>query len=450
MTATNTFLKNNLYWVLLSILILAPFGAFLLQVVKTLFASSGRPLSDIAVMALTGWKELLLVLGYGLVFFCLLLNKSRGFKLNSLDKALIVLMVAGVVYGYLVSPNWKQIVFGFRYDFLVFLFYLLARFVKIDWLTLKKILKILVWASVPIFIFGLLQTFIFPKGFMEIFGYSNIPSATGNPIPPYHLIGPNIVRAMGTFPGPNSLAMYSAFIFLTTIFLGKQILKNWQRYFVAGLSLITLLATFSRAHLVSLLGALALGFIFFQFIPLAKSKIAKIYPTIVTVVLLAVMAFIVAATFALSSFSLNKNAGAGGDLLIRPVSTQAHTFYREKAWEVIKTKPWGSGLGTAGLATTNTGGEVFNPESWPIQMVYEFGWLGLLMILLILYVFMVFILREYQQAKDKIFWRYFFTSFLAIFLSANFLPSWFEATSLMWWMVFGLFITSNEIYEKKN
>src|SRR3989338_212182 len=84
------------------------------------------------IFLLTGWKEIILVAGLLIVFLASLLSKELLFKPSRLDLYLLAFMAAGVIYGVMILPSFTSVVFGFRYDFLIFLFYFLARAAFID------------------------------------------------------------------------------------------------------------------------------------------------------------------------------------------------------------------------------------------------------------------------------------------------------------------------------
>lgn len=443
----NDFLNRAMILILLVLLFVMPFGTFLIQIVKLFFENIGISLPGILVKALYGWKEILLVIGLVLALIKVIIEKKIPFKINRFDITVFFIMLIGLIYGGLLVGRLDRIVYGFRYDFLVFLFYFLARSVVIKKESILKYLKVLVYFSIPIIILGIAQTFILPKGFMEIFGYSLNDSITGNPLPPYHLVG-DIVRAMATFPGPNSLAMYLVFIFFTVLFFGKDLFNKYIKYLILAFSFFTLVLTFSRGHIFSLFAALFFSLIFFRYLLKTKDTVVSKFFTyrsaIATIVLVALSVFIFAGTFWLADLSKNQNSTIGA-VILRESSTEMHSFMRNLAIEPIKKQPWGYGIGTAGLATTNIADAKFNPESWPLQLVFEYGFLGLVFFVLIIYSTLELLFKLFIKNKDpkqRRFILFFATFFIATIISTNFLPSWFEVGSLMWWIILGMFLNN--------
>lgn len=442
----NDLLNKAIVIILLVLLVLMPFGTFLIQIARLFFEHIGVNLPNIAVKALYGWKEVLLMIGLLFVLIKISIEKRFPFKINKLDVIVFFIMLLGLVYGGLLVGRMDRIVYGFRYDFLVFLFYFLARSVKVKKEDILKYFKTIIYLSIPVMLFGIAQTFILPRGFMTIFGYSISDSVTGNPLPPYHLVG-NTVRAMATFPGPNSLAMYSVFIFFAVLFFGKDLLNKYLKYLLLVLSFLTLVLTFSRGHIFSLFAAAFFTLIFFRYLLKTKETIKKNFFTyrsvIATIVLIALSVIIFAGTFLLADLSKNQKSTIG-TIILRESSTEMHSFMRNLAIIPIEKQPWGYGIGTAGLATTNIADAKFNPESWPVQLVFEYGFLGLIFFILIIYAALNLFFRLFIQNKDLRQRRlvlFFATFFIAIIVSTNFLPSWFEVGSLMWWILLGLYLS---------
>ena len=447
------FLNSSIIAILLILLVLMPFGTFLIQLIKLFFEHVGINLPDLIIKALYGWKEILLVIGLLLVLIKSILEKKFPFKINQFDIVIFLIMLVGLVYGGFLVKRLDRIVYGFRYDFLVFLFYFLARSAKVKREAISKYVKIIIYFSIPLMLFGILQTFILPHGFMTLFGYSLNDSITGNPLPPYHLVG-NIVRAMATFPGPNSLAMYLVFIFFAVLFFGKELFNKYLKYLLLALSFFTLILTFSRGHIFSLIFALIFVVLLFRANRTDRPNDAKkslvLRSMVATAILMVSSALIFAGTFWLADFSKNQSSTLG-TIILRESSTEMHSFMRNLAIEPIEKQPWGYGIGTAGLATTNIPDAKFNPESWPVQLVFEYGFLGLIFFFLIIYsaLYLFFdLFAKNKDLKQRRFILFFAAFFLAIIISTNFLPSWFEVGSLMWWILLGLFFSYH--FEKNN
>lgn len=433
--------RRLLFWLLAVLLVVMPYGTFLSADTRYQILQHGHVVSDGLVKLLFGWKELLLAIGLLLVVLTGLAERRLPIVLLKADAYVLAFVLVGTLFGYLPTHSLKDVVFGFRYDFSVFAFYLLGRTAVLTRDRLLLLCKVLVISSLPIFAFGLLQTVrAVPPDFLTHYGYGWVNFSTGNPLPPYHLVGSHTVRAMGTFPGPNSLAMYAVAMLLLVLLFGRRWWGSFLTWLVGGLIAVTLVCTFSRGHLVSLVAALLLGLLLW----LARYRLGqrtvngRLAVIGVYVVLFLVLAFA-------SPFWLDSLSKSGGLLtvLTHGDSTAGHHDVLVEALHRFAAHPWGSGLGTAGLATTNTGGTVFNPESWYAQLLVEFGWWGIplaLAVVIRLYRQLLAMLDDMADPEDHDLTMFFLLELTAIVFSASFLPSWFEVTSIMFWVLFGGFV----------
>jgi hypothetical protein len=437
--------QKIVFYLLIVLLVAMPYATFLLQVMRYGFALLGHPLSPALIKVTVGWKEILLSLAVLVITIQAIQQKKLPFKLGFLDWFLLGVSVGGTILGYLLSRHLGWTVFGFRYDFSVFWFYFIARSVLLSRDEILRLVRIYMYASIPVLLYGLLQTLVLPMDFMHHFGYVfGSQSVTGNPLPPYHLVSATllIVRAMSTFPGPNSLAMYAVSIFLLSITVGGYIFRKEVWIGIAVLALACLVATFSRGHLLALITALIMGF---GGMRVYNSKMAKRYKRL-GLGLLAALLLVggLASNLFAGNIAVDQTRSSVFTLLLHQDSSKDRRDLAIAAWSSIKQYPFGMGLGSSGLATTNTGGTVFNPESWYIQITQEFGWLGLVVALsLIVLVFYILatIYEDLRDEKDRDFLRFLLMGFTAIVISSNFLPMWFEVSSITWWILFGLFIT---------
>lgn len=435
----NKFLEKLTYGLLVFTLILMPFSTFLLQLFRYSFEKYGYSLSDSMVILTTGWKEVVMLILALVLLLRTIILKKLPFKITLLDLWIFIFTLLFLLIGGLISKNSSWIIFGFRYDLEVFAFYFIARSVLKTRTDLFSLLKLLLALSIPLSIFAILQTTLLPKEFLERFGYSwGNMIATGNPLPPYHMVFGDVVRAMATFPGPNSLAMYAGFMTILAVILGPKLLPKSLAIIIAILSAITLVLTFSRGHLVSVILAGILSLFVLKYLYKKVENKFKL-AGITTVIILAILIGTTFATFGLEYLG-SKTSGLIAEIIDRPGSTSIHEEVRQQAWDGIKLKPFGHGLGSAGLATTNTKGVVFNPESWFIQIVYELGWISLILVSGLIYFLSLAILQMKEKLADPTDQKvvsFLFVSLLAIIFAANFLPCWFEVGSLIWWILFG-------------
>jgi hypothetical protein len=431
--------------VTLLLIILVPLGTMLIQLIRVLLWRLGIPISGDIVFAITAWKEIILVGALVLVLARSVSIKKFPFQIKKFDIFILILSFLGVIYGGLITHKINYIIFGFRYDFLIFFYYFLGRSIDVSKERFLEIIKKIIYISIPIIIFGILQTLVLPKGFMKIFGYSNTVSITGNPLPPYHLFGDNIVRAMSTFAGPNSFAFYCAVVlFLIWFFADKIFVNKKIRLSLLVLTFLALIFTFSRTYiLISFIMILVL-IVQKYFKKIHAPALLKRYP----VMILTILSFIFLALINFSPFivgSIAKNINSDGNFLFRANSSESHLFMREIAIKGILERPLGHGIGTSGLATTNVGGGIVtNPESWFFQLVFEYGILSLIFILILIYFLIDLMYNIYKRAKEKAFFNFFVISLFIVFWAVSFLPAWYEVGSIILWTLFGIYISNHE------
>jgi len=425
-------------WLGLGLLLFMPYATFVLQALRHGFDILGVPLGNAVALATKGWKEGILGILVLAVVWRAVRYRRLPFRMHAMDWLIVLFMLYGVLVGGSIIRSGDDIVFGFRYDFAVLVFYFVARSFWSDVATLLRLLRTLNLAALPLLHFGVLQVFLLPRTFLEHFGYSNTVQVGGNPLPPFHLIGDSLVRAMSTFPGPNSLAMYAAFLLLASLFFGKRWFPRRWWLLDTTLIAIVLLTTYSRAHMLSVIVGLGVyGLLCWRRL-LRTTRLPAAVTAFVFVVLAGALYLSVVPTSNLVGASKLQT------LLFHNSSSILHRNARLDGWERIRAYPWGTGLGSVGLATLNTGRYVRNPESWYVQVTQEFGWPGLALALATVGSVLTWLVTQYATQRDDLrrFAAFFTVSFTAVVVSAQFLPSWFEVGSITWWILFGLFVSA--------
>ncbi len=428
-----------LVWLGLGALLSMPYATFVLQALRHGFDVLGVPLGNAVALATKGWKEGILGILVLAIAWRTVRYRRLPFRMHAMDWLIVLFAVYGVLVGGAIIRSGDDIAYGFRYDFAVFVFYFVARSFWADIAALLRLLRTLNLAAVPLLLFGVAQVFLLPRSFLEHFGYSNTVQVGGNPLPPFHLIGESLVRAMSTFPGPNSLAMYAAFLLLASLFFGQR----WfpRRWWLLDTTLIAvvLLTTYSRAHMLSVLAGVAVyGLLRVRAFCRTTTRLRTVILTFVFVVLTSALILSVVPT--------SNPAGASKleSLLFHNSSSVLHRNARLDGWERIRAHPWGTGLGSVGLATLNTGRYVRNPESWYVQVTQEFGWPGLVLALATIGSVLLWLVTQFVIRREDLrrFAAFFTVSFTAVVVSAQFLPSWFEVGSITWWILFGLYVST--------
>ncbi|MDD5732030.1 MAG: O-antigen ligase family protein [Patescibacteria group bacterium] len=437
------YFNKYIYSIVVLILILVPLGTILIQLSRIALWRLGIPVGDKTIFVITAWKEILLVIAFVLVTLKSLIEKKLPFKLNRFDIFILVFSLFGLIYGGFLIRKINYIVFGFRYDFLVLFYYFLGRSIRISRNEFLNLIKKIIYVAIPIMIFGALQTLILPRGFMQIFGYSNTVSITGNPLPPYHLFGDHIVRAMSTFAGPNSFAFYCVAVFFLIWFFADRIFKNkYLKYLLLALTFLALVFTFSRTYIIATIVISFVLLIAKYFKKIHAPAYFRKYP----VIILTVLSFIFLIVVNLSPFAIGriaKDINNENSFLFRANSSESHLFMRELAIKGILEHPFGHGIATSGLATTNVGeGVVTNPESWFFQLVFEYGILVFIFVFALLYFLIGLLYNIYNKSVEKTFFIFFLINIACIFWAISFLPAWYEVGSIIVWILFGIYISN--------
>ena len=169
------------------------------------------------------WKEVIVVLITILVAIDFFIQK-RKIHLDRLDWFIIVFFILGIFSALFQTKELGKILYGFKYDFeFLWLFLVLRHASFFGKKEIQACLKTIIASGSIVIIFGLLQTFILPKNFMTIFGYSENVSSwlNGDPLPMYHGLGENlgIIRTAGTLSGQINLVCILSFSFSSASFM---------------------------------------------------------------------------------------------------------------------------------------------------------------------------------------------------------------------------------------
>lgn len=237
----------------------------------------------------------------------------------------------------------------------------------------KTLLKILLITSTITCVFALVQ-YILPKDLMEHFGYSIERGAK-----PSFFIDDKIdfPRVMSTVRDPNS---YGSYLIMPLSILWFLLLKNrLPRVKAAALLLLHALAlflTFSRGAWLGAFIALAIvaGMLYkSQLI----SFVRRYSPFLmVAVLLMAGMIFIFRDTYVFKNVILHSDEST-----IEADPNELRVHLQQLAIEGIVEDPQGHGPGTAGLVSISNPKGTFLTENYYLQIAYEVGIFGLLILL---------------------------------------------------------------------
>lgn len=292
------------------------------------------------------------------------------------------------------------------------------------------ILKIVLAVGTIVALLGILQ-YLLPKDILTHFGYE-----LSRGVRPSFFIddNPAFPRIMSTLRDPNSLGAYLIVplaISAHLLTVAKSVLDVRKMFIVLafGINLAALYLTFSRSAWVAALLALALVF-WWNYSSYLVRILRRWWPAaVVLVVLLACALFWQRHNPIIDGVLTHSTAMQQGEY----DSNELHWMYaRDGALDIIE-RPFGSGPGTAGLASIRDpeGGRL--TENYYIQVGLEVGIVGLAMFVgLCVWVY----LRIWRRHDG---WTVILlASFWAYALTSALLHTWSnEAIAAQWWLLAG-------------
>jgi O-antigen ligase len=415
-----------LKWVSLMTMViffLMPFHAFLTVWGSSLFGH---------YTALRLWKEVLLLLcAIGAGYLILADGKIRSHTLpRRLVQVILAFIALNIAWGLLAlndDVTLKALGYGWVSDLRYLVFFLvtwtvalrMAR-VRINWQWL------VIYPSIAVVAFGLLQIFVLPHDFLRHFGYGP------NTIPAVETINHNshYIRIASTLRGANPLGAYLIIpiTILTVLLIRKG--RNWLQAVLLGASLIVLFFSFSRSAWI---GA-TLSILVVIFLSHLSSKTQRI--ALIGTAALVIVAGIIAIAFRHDMKYQNFVFHTQKNSAVASTSDQGHLQALRAGLKDIRYHPLGYGPGTAGPASYyNTGHPVRISENYFVQVGQETGWLGLILFLLIN---VGVALLLYNRRKDPLALSL-FASLIGLTLINLFSHAWADDTlAYVWWGLAGV------------
>ncbi len=441
-------LRESLALVLIALL---PFHALLVTVVTKVIQGPGHaPMGELAI-----WKEG--VLGVMLLIAILeiavsgkRLAVSKRQHIDVLDGLIAALLMLGVAVSFVNSQFsilHSQFIYGFRYDFIPLIAFLILRRVPWSEVFLKRVMNVILWAGGIIALYGILSFFL-PASFFTWLGYNDLHSLylPDGPIAPFQQIGGTTIRRIqSVMSGPNQLGLW--LLLPLSVILSSTKDAHRKSWFV-GLTmtlLVALLLTFSRAAWIGT--AVIVTLIFWPVLrSVARRKIMSIAACIACLLVFAVLMF--------------------PAVILRAASSRGHIENPLKAISTMVEHPLGLGLGTAGPASNRTSDTCvmleegsdptwavvhphlcvfvgssqvqpinrpchcpFLPENWYLQIGVEMGWIGFGLYLALVVVILLRLRALSMTARSSTFFILHsqFSIFLALSIAALFLHAWEDA-----------------------
>lgn len=365
-TTTVVRLADRLSLIVVAVLVLLPFHAFLTVWLSSVFGH---------YTGLRLWKELLLaILVAGAIYMVAidvnLRNQLFKFKTAKLVAVYAVLVLALGVGSYASNTvSIKSLAYGLLLDLRFLIFFLAVWIIAGRSKILAKNWQIyLLLPAVAVIIFGLLQWLLLPYDFLKHFGYS------ATTIFPYETVNHNInyPRIMSSLRGANPLGAYLVLILgaITAIIIKT---KN-KRTVLGALGLgacLALILSFSRSAWIGAL--ICLGLIIYTYVK--NKKIKRFFW-----IFLAAGAVILA----LLAIGLRHNTTFEDAILhtdhrsqALKSSNQGHaTAFKEGVRDIVH-QPLGRGPGTAGPASVYNNHPSRISENYFLQIGQEVGVVGM-------------------------------------------------------------------------
>jgi hypothetical protein len=424
MNTENSKVVNVMSWLILIILALLPFHAFL----SVWFSSI---IGHYTLLRL--WKEVLLIfLSAGTVY---ILAKDKILRIAAMNSLLVrltvIYIILTVVWGVaayaLNKVTLKALGFGFIVNIRFLIFFLIVWAVASKSSLLKRLwLKFLIIPATLVIFFGILQRIVFPYDFLKHFGYGP------NTIYPYETINHNInyPRIMSTLRGANPLGVY---LILILTALASAAIKFKRNRSWSGVLLITgmivLVCTYSRAAWIGVI----LSLFSFGLMSLKRVKVERLLlPAFIVLLISAVILVVILqnnTTFENIFFHTQKHSA------VQANSDQGHIAAFKNGIRDVVSEPIGRGIGTAGPASVYNNNNVRIAENYYLQIAQEIGWAGMILFIAINYL----VACELWFRRDDMLARILLASLIGISF-VNFLShAWTDDTiSYLWWGLAGI------------
>ncbi|MDA1293097.1 MAG: hypothetical protein O3A81_04945, partial [bacterium] len=241
--------RQHLTIVLLGLL---PFHAFIVTVGTKLIAGPGNaPLTYLAL-----WKEA--VLGVILLIAVVEILKKvkrnglRVIRIDVLDVCILLLLLLSIVLFITHhSSRINQFLYGFKYDFIPLITFMILR--RVEWSDqfMNHVFKVILIAAAIISVYGILGMYMHQQFFVWL-GYSDLHSLyqSDAPLAAFQQIGGSAIRRIqSTMSGPNQLGLWLIIPF-SVVLSHKKVISHWSLV-IGTFVLFTMLFTLSRSALLA-------------------------------------------------------------------------------------------------------------------------------------------------------------------------------------------------------
>lgn len=339
----------------------------------------------IGITGFTLYKEGILI-GMVVILLIQIFTKKLIVKLDIIDYMGIAYVLWLIIVTFFYSAPFSHLVYGGRYDFeFLFAFFLIKHGYPLLRHRPMRYFKDFILSGGIALVVGILVRWIFWESILLYFGFSgNLSNWNfGGSIPIYHGIdGANVRRFQWIFDGPNP----AGFFILLYLWVLASYFRSAKKYYYllslfAFVLLVALFYTYSRSSVIWLVWGIGAILLFQLSFLWKKHRILLL--SILPVLLLT------------SGLFYLKFENTIHQILLREGSTKGHFDRSVIGLKRFMAAPLGSGLATAGPAyrfvtqpeenkslfegENKLREDYYIPESWFIQQLIEWGFVGFLL-----------------------------------------------------------------------
>lgn len=433
------------FWIFIGLLAYMPLHILLSTWLGTFFH-----ILDVAKIA----KDVVLVIG-----FCCVLVASIGTSwfVTLFKQKLLLLMAAYAMWTVFIAiirpTDTDAEVLGIVYNlrFLVMFVYavLLAQLCGVASMR-RVVVKVVVVVGVSVALFGVVQYIVLPDGALAHLGY-----ARANGVLPAFFIDnkPDFERVMSTLRDPNSLGSYLIIIGALLAAFWVRVTQRDVRIMTGGAGLLVALCLFFTFSRSAWIGAVVAAGTFAGVYVLRTTSLLswfRVHRSITAAVVVCVALVVVGAVALKDSYVVqNVILHADKSTVLEDPNELRKRFWRE-SFDASLQVPLGHGVGTAGLASirNNAQGTVLT-ENYYLQVLYEVGFVGLLLFLAILVATSWLLYKTYSKEGNP--FALALLAAMAGLAATNFLVHiWAnEAVAYTFWGLAGLYVVPKVVSGKR-
>ncbi len=344
-------------------------------------------LANVPVLKL--WRDVLLM-----AVLVLEIMRSGGVKRDSALVSDVIFILLCFVYVFLAPVTFKALNITRIYLLPILIFHVVKNLALTEW-EIQSFLKKLMFSTVVLCIYGIVQAFLLGPDFLVMLGYSNndgvlshtyfLSNFGGN------VLGRSVQRVVSTFSSANVCAFYLCCVLIVYLSARKRIKVSAVAYYsFMFLVFATIVLTFSRSSWL----ALAIAVLLTNAAPL-WAFIREGWKPTACLAIVALIAVIAAESLQDALIHIIKSSLSGSD-----TSVVNHFSTIKTAITKVSASPFGLGLGENGPRALNYGSANLVESSY-FLMVFEYGLIGAVLYFYD-YVFMIiYALKNRRYAKHQ-------------------------------------------------